>query len=85
MILALTLAIPLQQEPWIPAIEAGKKAMQTGNAEEAYKHFYYALSLVPDPGPVLELLLENAQGNPDARVMWAVDWAAYAADERGVI
>ena len=87
MILFLALSVPLslQQDPWVPAVEAGRAAMEKGDHEEAFRHLDYALSLVPDSGPVLELLLANAVQDPDARVMWAVDWAAYAADQRGVI
>ena len=65
------------------ALRSGCEALAAKKHAEAYQHFLFALARRPDPAPVARLLLENAAADADARALWAHDWIAFAADERG--
>jgi len=57
------------------ALERGREAMQAGNHAEAAGHFLFALERTEKPEPILDLLLQNAVGQPDAFALWAWELA----------
>ena len=67
------------------SLDYGRRALAAGEHEEAAGHFLYALARSRTPVTVAALLLENAAaaGDVDAQTLWALDWAALAADAKG--
>ncbi len=65
------------------SLRYGREALEAGRHAEAQRHFLFALARSPEPARVLELLLANAQEDGDARILWAHDLYAEAADANG--
>ncbi|MAW61291.1 MAG: hypothetical protein CMJ94_10705 [Planctomycetes bacterium] len=65
------------------ALEFGREAMADGDHEAAVGHFLFALARTDRPEEVLELLVENAAGDPDALALWAIDLANARIDANG--
>lgn len=78
-----------EAEPTAPqehvSIEYGRSAMAAGDYQGAYGHFLYGLARTTKPFEVVGLLLENAAlaNDADARALWAHDFYALGATNRG--
>ncbi len=70
-------------DPTGAPIEAGKNALDRGDRATACEHFLNALPYAPHSTEILELLLETAAGDPDARTLWTHEWYAAAGDAQG--
>jgi hypothetical protein len=66
-------------------IEAGRRALKEGKREEAVHHLTAALAFAPDRAEVLQLLLEAAAGDADAKSLWAHAWARAAVPMNGAL
>ena len=83
LLLTALLVAPVQEPQEHASLRYGREAMAAGKHVEARDHFLYALARSQEPSAVLALLLENAQGDADARILWAYDWYAAVADAKG--
>ncbi len=81
---SLAALAPAQQSQDLQSsLRYGREALAAGRHDEAQRHFLYALARSTRPAELIELLLENAQGDADARILWAHELYAEAADASG--
>lgn len=67
------------------SLRYGRAALEKGEHQEAFGHLMYALARAEAPVPLVALLLENAAQaeSADAQALWAHEYFALAADDRG--
>lgn len=70
-------------DPFAAMLERGRAALAAGRGAEAAAHLQNVLAARPDSSEVLELLLEAAASNGDARALWARALRLSSADARG--
>jgi len=66
-------------------LDAGRRALKEGKREEAVQHLTAALAFAPDRAEVLQLLLEAAAGDADAKSLWAHAWARAVVPVNGAL
>src|SRR5689334_10032667 len=73
------------KDPAALPLDAGRRALKEGKREEAVQHLTAALAFAPDRVEVLQLLLDAASGDPDAKSLWAHAWARAAVPANGAV
>ena len=68
-----------------PALDAARTALAAGDTPGAMRHALTAFEVEPRSREALELLLEIARGDTDARVLWSHEYVASLADAKGRI
>lgn len=83
--LALPLAAQTSEGEEHVSLRYGRAALEAGDHPGAYGHFLFGLARATEPLPIVALLLENAAKatDPDARALWAHEYYALGADDRG--
>lgn len=67
------------------SLRYGRAALEGGDHAEAYGHLLFSLARAKERLPVVALLLQNAAqaGDAEAQALWAHEYYALAADDRG--
>lgn len=83
--LALPMAAQTSEGEEHVSLRYGRTALEAGDHEAAYGHFLFGLARATEPLPVVAMLLENAAmaAADDAQVLWAHEYYALGADDRG--